>query len=255
MRVFEPFFTTKEPRPRNRARSCDRVRHRRAERRLGHGRKPAGPGDIRVALQRVDADVEVEPGRGSSAAAAVTSRTILVVEDEHAVRSLLRRILEGLGHRVLSARDGAEALEIEAAHAGPIDLLVSDVIMPNMRGREIAERMGVARPGIGVLFVSGYPRDDIVRDGVLDPGVNFLQKPFDKGELVARVNELLNDGERDDRLGPSTLHPDRGRRLEHGRPRPRQLDHPLGAERVPQDEPVDRAGERASGERGSRIRR
>jgi CheY-like chemotaxis protein len=192
-RVFEPFFTTKEP-DRGTGLGLSTV-YGIVQQSGGSVAVESEPGQgatFRVVLPRVDAAVEAPPGRIVAPHEATASRTILVVEDEHAVRTLVRRILEGLGHRVLSARDGSEALEISDAHAGTIDLLVSDVIMPNMRGREIAERLSVARPGIGVLFISGYPRDDIVRDGVLDPGVHFLQKPFDTSELTARVEELLD---------------------------------------------------------------
>jgi two-component system cell cycle sensor histidine kinase/response regulator CckA len=191
-RAFDPFFTTKGPND-GTGLGLSTV-YGIVQQSGGAVAVESDPGrgaTFRVVLPGVDAAIDPEPGPLAGEVLAVTSRTILVVEDEHAVRALLRRILEGLGNQVLSARDGAEALEMEAAHAGTIDLLVTDVIMPNMRGREIAERIAARRPGIAILFVSGYPQDDIVRDGVLDPDVNFLQKPFDACQLIGQVGELL----------------------------------------------------------------
>jgi CheY-like chemotaxis protein len=117
--------------------------------------------------------------------------TILLVEDEEAVRKLAASVLRKSGYAVLEAPSGPDALEVASRHAGKIHLLVTDVVMPRMSGRELAKRLVEARPGLPVLFVSGYTTDAIVQNGVLDPGVSFLQKPFTSADLIRRAQELL----------------------------------------------------------------
>ena len=120
--------------------------------------------------------------------------TVLLVEDAAPVRALARRSLEACGYRVLDASDGPTALELSARHGEAIDLLVTDVVMPGMSGRELAERLAPARPGMKVLYTSGYTDDAMVRQGVLNAGVAFLQKPFVPDSLARKVREVL-DGE------------------------------------------------------------
>jgi PAS domain S-box-containing protein len=121
--------------------------------------------------------------------------TVLVVEDEPMVRAISVESLEMLGYRVLQASNGEEALEVARAYSGSIDLVVSDVVMPVMGGPALVQRLRIERPHIKVLFVSGYTDDAIVRQGVLEPGVEFLQKPFALAALARRIREILGAGD------------------------------------------------------------
>jgi PAS domain S-box-containing protein len=118
--------------------------------------------------------------------------TILVIEDDRAVRLLVREILEAAGYRVLDAPGGQEALRLADEHDGPIHLLLVDVIMPGMSGREVADRMAAVRPGVPTLYMSGYTDDAIVRHGVAVRDVDFIQKPFTPDALARRVRAALD---------------------------------------------------------------
>jgi signal transduction histidine kinase len=120
------------------------------------------------------------------------AETILIVEDEGAVRRMAARALAAQGYAILEAENGAEALDVLARGEGPIDLVLTDVVMPMVNGRELGERLAVERPGLRVLFMSGYADDDIVRRGLLPPGSPFLQKPFMPGDLSRKVREVLD---------------------------------------------------------------
>lgn len=126
------------------------------------------------------------------------TETIMVVEDEQSVRALAGTVLRALGYSVLEAASGPEAIQIAAAHAGPIPLLLTDVVMPQMSGRELAELMIAVRPDIKVLFASGYTDDAIVHHGVLEAGIAFLQKPFTPSSLARKVREVLDEQARID---------------------------------------------------------
>jgi len=117
--------------------------------------------------------------------------TILLVEDETALRGLMRRILERSGYKVLEAEHGAQALEQCELYDGAIDLVVSDIVMPTMGGREMADRMRVVRPNSQLLFVSGFTDDEVLRQGIVITGSAYLQKPFSPAALVAKIGELL----------------------------------------------------------------
>jgi two-component system cell cycle sensor histidine kinase/response regulator CckA len=119
------------------------------------------------------------------------SGTILLTEDEEEVRALAREILEMCGYTVLEAASGEAALELSERHSGPIHLLLTDVVMPGLSGGEVAERMQRLRPGIKVVFMSGYPDDAIVHHGVLDAEQAFVQKPFSIEDLSGRVRDML----------------------------------------------------------------
>jgi len=122
------------------------------------------------------------------------SETILLVEDEEAVRDLTSRILEKRGYRVIPAQDGREAMEIAAREAEHIDLVLTDIVMPGMNGRGLVERLGGVRPGIKSLYMSGYTDDDIVRRGFIEPSKAFLQKPFTSEALLQTVRKVLDEG-------------------------------------------------------------
>ncbi|HEY2898818.1 MAG TPA: response regulator [Gemmatimonadaceae bacterium] len=119
--------------------------------------------------------------------------TILLVEDEVALRGLMRRILERGGYRVLEAEHGAAALAHCATHAGTIDLVVTDIVMPTMGGREMAERLRALRPNSRLLFVSGFSGDEAIRQGIDLADAAYLQKPFSPASLVAKIGEMLRE--------------------------------------------------------------
>src|SRR5271169_757453 len=127
-----------------------------------------------------------------SAAAEPGTETILLVEDEANLRYLARQFLEKQGYRVIEAADGAVAIQVAVAHDGVIHLLLTDVIMPGMNGRELAQRISEIRPNVKVLYMSGYTENVIGRNGTLDAGVRLLQKPFTLRDLKSKVREVLD---------------------------------------------------------------
>src|SRR5256712_9607149 len=123
------------------------------------------------------------------------SETILVVEDQKELRELVRQMIEMNGYSVVAASEGLEALEICKQHTGAIHLMLSDVVMPQMGGRELAQRLATLRPDMKVLYMSGYTSNAIVHHGILDPGTAFLQKPFTPDGLARKVREVLDQGQ------------------------------------------------------------
>ena len=130
-------------------------------------------------------------GGGAEPSNAGAGEAILLAEDEPVIRSLLVEILERAGYRVLTTGGGPEALSVAASHRGEIRLLVTDVVMPGMDGRELAEELAAALPGVRVLFISGYATDEVSRRGVLPVDTPFLRKPFSPRELLRKVREIL----------------------------------------------------------------
>jgi DNA-binding NtrC family response regulator len=119
------------------------------------------------------------------------SETVLLVEDEESVRQLVRETLQSRGYQVIEAENGEQALRAANQMNGPIHLLLTDVVMPGMGGKELAQQILQAHPGTRVLFLSGYAEDTMVPDGILDSGSAFLQKPFTLQNLARKVREVL----------------------------------------------------------------
>jgi signal transduction histidine kinase len=191
--IFEPFFTTKEVGKGTGLGLA--VVHGIIKQSGGHITVTSEPGrgtTFKLYLPQVEklrstGKSHPEIGKGPKG-----SETILLAEDDEAVRRLARRALEASGYRVLESAHGGEAVRVAEQHLGPIHLLVSDVIMPEMGGRILAERLTASRPGIKVLFMSGYTDDAVVRYGVLEAEMAFLQKPFTLSALARRVREVLD---------------------------------------------------------------
>jgi CheY-like chemotaxis protein len=116
----------------------------------------------------------------------------MVVEDDSGVRRFACRVLEAAGFRILAAPDGPTA--VATSTDGPVDLLLTDMVMPTMSGREVANRLTAAQPGLRVLFMSGHTDKGIVHSGILDSGIDFLAKPFTAEALLAAVDEAMEDG-------------------------------------------------------------
>ena len=193
-RIFEPFFTTKGP-GKGTGLGLSTV-YGIVENLRGTIDVESTPGSgttFSVYLPQHEEPAEVI---GSGTIATLAPRgveTILLVEDEEGIRALGARILERHGYTVLEAREGRDALTVAAQHGGRIDLLLTDVVMPEMGGKQLAETLMARDPSVRVLFVSGYTDGDISRRGELDPCTAFLQKPFTARSLLARVREVLDD--------------------------------------------------------------
>ena len=118
--------------------------------------------------------------------------TVMVVEDELALREVTKRMLTRHGYNVITASNGLEALKIASEHEGEIHLLLTDVVMPQMLGKEVAEKMAAIKPGIEVLFMSGYARPVLASQGRLDPNVTLIEKPFSGADLLEKAGQVLN---------------------------------------------------------------
>jgi two-component system, cell cycle sensor histidine kinase and response regulator CckA len=147
---------------------------------------------VRIAFPVVAGAVQVRELAPPRVEPAPAGETVLLVEDEEAVRRVAAKTLVASGYRVLSAKDGPEALTVAAGEPGTINLLLTDIVMPGMTGRELAERLAAVRPATRVLFMSGYTEDVVVRATAAAAGSAFLQKPFDPEALARKVREVLD---------------------------------------------------------------
>ena len=190
--AFEPFFTTKSD---------------------GAG-TGLGLATVYGILQQADGHIRIysEPGGGTTFSITLpattqaatpeapedtyerspSGETVLVVEDEAALREVTRRILARNGYQVITAASGPEALDIAREHQGEIHLLVTDVVMPHMLGKEVAEQVLLIKPGTEVLYMSGYARPVLSSQGRLEPGVALVEKPFSEADLLAKAGQVLN---------------------------------------------------------------
>jgi PAS domain S-box-containing protein len=191
-KIFEPFFTTKE-----------------AGKGTGLGlatvygivkqsggfiwvySEPGNGTSFKIYLPRIDAPVEGVKTAGSLSVPRGTE-TVLLVEDAAAVRAVAKQVLERQGYTVLEAPDGEVALHVAQKHRGPIHLLLTDVVMPVLSGRRLAEQLALVRPDMKVLYASGYTDDSVVRHGILEAGTAYLQKPFTPDSLARKVREVLD---------------------------------------------------------------
>lgn len=191
-RIFEPFFTTKE-KGKGTGLGLSTV-YGIVKQSGGYVWVYSEPGrgtTFKIYMPRVDAPAQA-PSAPREATALTGTETILIAEDDEILRRLTKGLLEKAGYRVLEAENAALALAAARAHQGTIHLLLADVVMPGGSGRDLARQLAEFRPNIKVLYVSGYTDDAIVHHGMLEPGLNFLPKPFTPAALARRVREVLD---------------------------------------------------------------
>jgi two-component system, cell cycle sensor histidine kinase and response regulator CckA len=192
-KIFEPFFTTKEQ-GKGTGLGLATV-YGIVKQTGGHiwvYSEPDKGTTFKVYLPQVEDEEPALPVLMPSASLPLGTETVLLAEDDLQVREFASRVLQGLGYRVLEAANGNEALQVAGQTAGAIDILLTDVVMPQIGGKNLSEKLKWERPEIKVLFLSGYTADSIVHHGVLDEGVAFLHKPFNSDDLARKVRAVLD---------------------------------------------------------------
>lgn len=190
--VFEPFFTTKE---RGGGSGLGLATVYGIVKQNGgwidvHSEPEDGTA-FHIFLPQVSGTKEISSNAEAPAATAGAAEVLLIVEDQDDVRKFAVEVLQARGYAVLSAADGESALALVESHPEPIQLLVTDVVLPGMNGRQLALRLKAVRPGMLVLYTSGYTRDVIAEHCVLEPDTVYIPKPYTPGDLAAKVRELL----------------------------------------------------------------
>jgi two-component system, cell cycle sensor histidine kinase and response regulator CckA len=190
--LFEPFFTTKEPGKGTGLglATCYAI-VRQFEGHIGVYSEVGKGTTMKIYLPRI-ATAETESTQPVASVASGGRETILLVEDDKQVRAVASRILRAKGYDVLEAGDGEVALQLLRRRGAPIDLLLTDVVLPRMGGRILAERIAELQPGVRILFASGYTEDVILHHQLLERGIALLQKPFTSDSLVRKVREILD---------------------------------------------------------------
>ena len=191
--IFEPFFTTKElgkgtglglSTVYGIVKQNDGFIYVASE--LGKGTT------FNIYLPRFETPIARKPSKEVADKLRTGTETILLVEDDEAILNLSKIILEKLGYTVLAAKTPVLALHLAEEHPGELHLLITDVVMPKMNGRALAEQLGATRPNLKCLYMSGYTADVITHRGILNGGVDFIQKPFSSDELAAKVRQVLD---------------------------------------------------------------
>ncbi len=192
--IFEPFFSTKGPDKGTGlglATAYGIIKQSKGN--IWVYSEPGKGTTFKIYLPRIDEVSDVaRPAAQSSAPVRAATGTILLAEDEEQLRSLITRVLTRNGYTVIAGENGAAALALARSHDGPLDLVLTDVIMPEMGGRELVIQLSKERPGVKVLYISGYTDNAIMSQGVLNPGTDLLEKPFSPSCLLRRVQEVLN---------------------------------------------------------------
>jgi two-component system, cell cycle sensor histidine kinase and response regulator CckA len=192
-RIFDPFFTTKEA-GKGTGLGLSTV-YGIVEQSGGHIAVESAPGQgstFTIFLPRHAGPALAAPGQPDRRGLPHGTETLLLVEDEAAVRSSARRLLERHGYTVIEARHGADALRIMEDGTRQVDLVLTDLVMPEMGGRELVERLRARHPGMKVLFMSGYSERAVTQDGAMPPGTGFVEKPFTVEQLTRRTREILD---------------------------------------------------------------
>ena len=154
--------------------------------------EPGQGSTFKVYLLAAEGDADLEKKHRAPVVEPGGSEIVLIVEDDNSLRKFAKKALQRHGYRVLDAENGEDALRVSEAHDGLIDLMITDVVMPRMGGREAANRLQPLYPQMKVLYMSGYTDNAIVHHGVLKPGLNFIEKPFSPEGLAHKVREVLD---------------------------------------------------------------